>query len=82
MSENLYQNSSDRIRFFIQRLERIEEEKRSLNEGAKELLMDAKGEGLEPKILKKVVRLRQIKPQDLSHEEALIQLYMDAAKNF
>lgn len=67
-----------RLRSFIERIERLEEDKAVVSNDLKEVYAEAKGEGFDVKILRKVVRIRKQDKAKLSEEEALIDLYMSA----
>jgi uncharacterized protein (UPF0335 family) len=67
-----------RLKSFIERIERLEEDKAAVSEDLKEVYSEAKGEGFDVKILRKVVRIRKQDKAKLSEEEALIELYMSA----
>ncbi len=67
-----------RLRSFIERIERLEEDKAVVSNDLKEVFLEAKGEGFDVKILRKVVRIRKQDEAKLSEEEALIDLYMSA----
>ena len=58
--------SGDRICSFIERVERIDEEIKALNEGKKEVFAEAKGEGFDVKVLREILRLRK---QDMDKRE-------------
>lgn len=67
-----------RLRSFIERVERLEEEKKALAEDIKEVYAEAKGHGFDVKILRKIVALRKKDPDDRAEEEALLDTYMSA----
>ncbi len=67
-----------RLKSFIERIERLEEDKAVVSTDLKEVYLEAKGEGFDVKILRKVVRIRKQDKAKLSEEEALIDLYMSA----
>ena len=67
-----------RLRTIIERIERLEEDKAVISGDLKEVYSEAKGEGFDVKILRKVVRLRKQDVAKRSEEEALIDLYMSA----
>ena len=74
--------AGDRIRSFIERIENIEEEIKVLNEGKKEVLSEAKGEGFDVRVLKEILRLRKQDKDERDEHESLLDLYlraMDAA---
>ena len=70
--------SGDRIRSFIERVEHIDEEIKSLNEGKKEVLAEAKGEGFDVKVLKEILRLRKLDKDERDEHESLLDLYLRA----
>jgi uncharacterized protein (UPF0335 family) len=71
----------DRIRSFIERLERIEEEIKALNEGKKEVFAEAKGEGFDVKVLKEILRLRKQDKDKRDKQESLLDLYLRAMES-
>lgn len=66
------------LRTIIERIERLEEDKAAIQADLKEVYSEAKGNGFDPKILRKVVRMRKQDKAKLSEEEALIDLYLSA----
>ncbi len=70
--------SQSRLRTIIERIERLEEDKAVVSNDLKEVYAEAKGEGFDVKILRKVVRLRKQDKVKRDEEEALIDLYMSA----
>ena len=68
----------DRIRSFIERLEHIDEEIKALNEGKKQVLAEAKGEGFDVKVLKEILRLRKLDQDEREEHESLLDLYLRA----
>jgi uncharacterized protein (UPF0335 family) len=68
----------DRIRSFIERVEHIDEEIKALNEGKKEVLAEAKGEGFDVKVLKEILRLRKLDKDERDEHESLLDLYLQA----
>jgi uncharacterized protein (UPF0335 family) len=68
----------DQLKSFIERIERLEEEKRALAEDIKEVYAEARGSGFEPKIMRQIVRIRRRDQDDLDEEESLIELYKRA----
>ena len=67
--------AGDRIRSFV---ERIEEEIKALNEGKKEIFAEAKGDGLDVKVLKEIIRLRKQDKDERDEHESLLDLYLRA----
>ena len=68
----------EQLKSFIERIERLEEEKRVLAEDIKEVYAEARGSGFDPKIMRQIVRIRRRDQDDLDEEESLIELYKRA----
>ncbi|WP_448786377.1 DUF2312 domain-containing protein [Brucella intermedia] len=66
------------LRAFIERIERLEEEKRTIGEDIKEVYVEASGSGFDKKIVREIIRLRRKEDHERQEEEAMLQLYMDA----
>ena len=71
----------DRICSFVERVERIDEEIRALNEGKKEVYAEAKGEGFDVKVLKEILRLRKQDKDERDEQESLLDLYLRAMES-
>ena len=67
-----------RLKTIIERIERLEEDKAAIMADLKEVYLEAKGEGFDTKILRKVVRLRKQDKAKRQEEEALVDLYLSA----
>lgn len=70
--------AGERLRLFIERIERLEEEKKELMDQVKEVYGEAKGEGYDTKIMRQIVRLRKMDRADRQEQEALLDLYLSA----
>lgn len=70
--------AGDILRAYIERIERLEEEKKNLAADIREVYAEAKGNGFEPKIMRKVVSLRKMEQADRLEEEELLDLYRRA----
>ncbi|MEL7347277.1 MAG: DUF2312 domain-containing protein [Pseudomonadota bacterium] len=70
--------AAGQLRAIIERVERLEEEKKEVAEQIKEVYAEAKANGYDTKILRKVVTLRRKDPAERSEEEAILDLYLDA----
>ena len=68
----------DQLRAFIERIERMEEEKSSISNDIKEIYAEAKGTGFDAKILRKIVAIRKQDANERMEQEALLELYMSA----
>ena len=74
----LNQAAQTRLRTIIERIERLEVDKAAVANDLKEVYAEAKGEGFDTKILRKVVRVRKQDTATRQEEEALIDLYLSA----
>lgn len=70
--------SGEQLRSYVERVERIREEKSDLSDDEKAVLAEAQAAGFDTKILKHVVKIREQKPSDLQEAQALTDLYLDA----
>ncbi len=70
--------AAERLRSFIERVERLEEDKAAIMNDIKEVYAEAKGEGYDVKILRQVIRLRKMDNADRQEQEALLDLYLSA----
>ncbi|HUO98481.1 MAG TPA: DUF2312 domain-containing protein [Rhizomicrobium sp.] len=70
--------AKDRLRSFVERVERLEEEKKALSDDIKEVYAEAKGEGFDTKIMRQVVGLRKLDKADFQEREAMLDLYLGA----
>ena len=70
--------AGERLRSFIERIERLEEEKRALSEDIKEVYAEAKGNGFDAKIMRQLIRIRRMDKDDLDEQESLLDVYKRA----
>lgn len=70
--------SGTRLKSFIERVERLEEEKKTLGEDIRDVYSEAKAIGFEPKIMRKIVSLRKANLEKRREEQELLELYMAA----
>lgn len=70
--------SDDRLRLLIERVERLEEEKKGIGDDIKDIYAEAKAVGYDAKIMREIVRLRKMKPDDRKEMEAILDLYKAA----
>jgi len=68
----------DRLRSFVERIERIDEGLKSMNDDKKDVFAEAKGEGFDVKILKEVIRLRKQDQNERDERDTLVDLYLHA----
>jgi uncharacterized protein (UPF0335 family) len=71
----------DRICSLVERVERIDEEIKALNEGKKEVFAEAKGEGFDVKVLREILRLRKQDKDERDERESLLDMYLRAMEN-
>ena len=70
--------AGERLKSFIERIERLEEEKRALGDDIKEVFAEAKGSGFDTKIMRQIIKLRRMDKDDLDEQEALLDVYKRA----
>ena len=67
-----------KLRSFIERIERLEEEKAALAADIREVYAEAKGDGFDTKIMRQIVRLRRLDKSEMQEREALLDTYLAA----
>lgn len=77
-SDVLGVGARDQLKGFVQRVERLEEEKAALMADIKEVYAEAKSMGFDTKVLRKVVSLRKMDKNDRAEQEAILDLYLSA----
>ena len=70
--------AGDRLRTIIERIERLEEEKKALSEDIREIYSEAKGAGFDVKVIRQLVRLRKMDATDRSEMEQVLDVYKRA----
>lgn len=70
--------AADRLKSFIERIERLEEEKTSLANDVREVYAEAKGTGFDTKVMRQIVKLRKMESSDREEQEHLLDLYKRA----
>jgi uncharacterized protein (UPF0335 family) len=73
-----YQIAAEQLRSYIERYERLEAEKQDIADQQKDVLAEAKGCGYDTAILREIIKLRKMDPQDRAEREAILQIYLDA----
>jgi uncharacterized protein (UPF0335 family) len=68
----------DQLKAFIERVERLEEEKKAIADDIRDVYAEAKGSGFDVKALRAIVRLRKQDPDERKEEEAILETYMHA----
>jgi uncharacterized protein (UPF0335 family) len=72
------ENTDERLRLLIERVERLEEEKKGIGDDIKDVYAEAKAVGYDAKIMRKVVALRKMKPDERREMETVLDLYKAA----
>lgn len=70
--------ASDQLRLFIERIERLEEEKQSVAEDIRDVYSEAKSNGYDAKVMRQIVKLRRMETHDRQEWEAVLETYKDA----
>jgi len=70
--------AAERLKSFIERIERLEEEKRALAADIKEVYSEAKGAGFDVKTMRELIKIRRMDEEDLDEREALLDTYKRA----
>jgi uncharacterized protein (UPF0335 family) len=70
--------ASDQLRLFIERIERLEEEKKGMADDIKDVYAEAKGQGYETKTMRQIVRLRRMEKNARDEADALLETYRAA----
>lgn len=76
--DSTYKVTADELRQFIERYERLEQEKKDIAEAQKEVMAEAKGRGYDTKVMRKVIALRKRDKDDIAEEEAVLEMYKEA----
>ena len=70
--------TDDRLRLLIERIERLEEEKKGIADDIRDVYSEAKAVGYDPKIMRQIVRLRKMKPDDRREMDLVLETYRNA----
>jgi len=70
--------AADRLRSIVERVERLEEERKRLADDIKDILAEAKGAGFDVKVVRQIIRLRKQEPAEVEEQETLLDLYRRA----
>ena len=76
--DSSYRVTADELRQFIERIERLDAEKKDLAEQQKEVMAEAKGRGYDTKVMRKLITMRRRDKDDIAEEEALLEMYKEA----
>ncbi|MDS9949435.1 MAG: DUF2312 domain-containing protein [Planktomarina sp.] len=76
--ESSYRVTGDELRKFIERIERLDAEKKDLIEQQKEVMAEAKGRGYDTRVIRKLIGMRKRDQADIAEEEAILDMYKQA----
>ncbi|MEL6376259.1 MAG: DUF2312 domain-containing protein [Pseudomonadota bacterium] len=77
-AERSFRVTADELRQFIERFERLEQEKQDVAEQQKEVMAEAKARGYDTKVMRRLISLRRRDKDDVAEEEAVLELYKEA----
>lgn len=70
--------AADRLRSIIERVERLEEERKALGDDIKDIFTEAKSAGFDVKVLRQIIRIRKQEPSEVEEQETLLDIYRRA----
>ena len=77
-TDRSYRVTAEELRQFIERIERLDAERKDLAEQQKEVMAEAKGRGYDTKVMRKLITMRKRDKDDIAEEEALLEMYKEA----
>jgi uncharacterized protein (UPF0335 family) len=78
MIDEINPNTAGQLKAFIERVERLEDERRTITEDISEVYSEAKGNGFDPKILRKIVAIRKQDESERREQETVLETYLRA----
>ena len=76
--DSTYRVTADELRQFIERIERLDAEKKDIADQQKEVMAEAKGRGYDVRVIRKLITLRRRDQGEVAEEEAVLELYKEA----
>jgi uncharacterized protein (UPF0335 family) len=76
--ETVHRFAKDQLKAFIERVERLEEEKKAISDDIRDVFAEAKGNGYDVKALRTIIRLRKQDKDERMEQEAILETYMHA----
>ena len=73
-----YQITAEQLRSYIEHYERLDAEKQDIADQQKEVLAEAKGCGYDTAIMREIIKLRKMDPNERAEKEAILQVYLEA----
>ena len=77
-TDTSYRVTADELRQFIERIERLDAERKDIAEQQKEVFAEAKGRGYDTKALRKLIAERRLSPDEVSEAQAVLEMYREA----
>ena len=68
----------ERLKSIVERIERLAEERKALGSDIRDVFTEAKSAGFEPKVIRELLKLRKMDPDDLREQREMLDLYMHA----
>ena len=78
MTDKGHNSTDDRLRLLIERIENLEVERKNIAEDIRDVYLEAKAVGYTPKIIREVIRIRKMNPDDRREHEAILETYLIA----
>jgi uncharacterized protein (UPF0335 family) len=78
VTDSTHEVAAGQLRSFIERIERLEEEKKALADDIKEVYAEAKGTGFDTSAIRQLIRIRKQDASERQEAEAILELYMNA----
>jgi uncharacterized protein (UPF0335 family) len=78
MAENIAGVSAGQLKSYIEKIERLEEEKAAISADIRDVFAEAKGNGFDVKVMRQVLKLRKMNKADVVEQEQLLDIYMQA----
>ena len=76
--DKAYRVTAEELRSFVERFERLDQEKKDIADQQKEVMAEAKARGYDTKVMRKVIALRKRDADDIAEEEAVLEMYREA----
>ena len=70
--------AKDQLKAFVERIEKLEEEKKTISDDIRDVYAESKANGFDVKALRAIVRLRKIEPTERQEQDAILETYMHA----
>ena len=78
VQESATRFAKDHLKAFVERIEKLEEEKKAISDDVRDVYSEAKANGFDTKALRAVIRLRKQEPQERSEQQMILETYMHA----